>query len=251
MPVISGNGRQAEVRAVVFDKDCTLVDSLAYWPRLAERRIELLREIAGLPAERAPLLYKALGLAYPERTLIPRGPLVLGPRRDTQLAVAAALYLHGMPWDTARDLVREAFVRADDAMEAERGYPEAFPAAAPLLKKLRAAGIQIGVATNDESARTHKALERAGLLDLVDTVACGDEVAQPKPDPELMLLACGRLGVEPSETAAVGDSLPDLGMGRAAGAALIVGVTTGGLGREELQREADVVIETLDEITVR
>jgi len=250
MAIIECNGLTAEVRAAVFDKDCTLVDSLAYWPRLAERRIKLLRDLAGLPAEKEPLLYKALGLNHPERTLIPRGPLVLVPRRDTQLAVAAALYLDGLPWDEARDLVREAFVRADDAMEAAGDYPAAFPEAAPLLKKLRAAGILIGVATNDESARTRKALERAGLLDLIDAVSCGDEVAHPKPDPELMLLLCCRLGAEPSQTAVVGDSLPDLRMGRSAGAALAVGVATGGLSREELQAEADAVIASLDEMNV-
>ncbi|TWG24433.1 phosphoglycolate phosphatase/AHBA synthesis associated protein [Actinoplanes teichomyceticus] len=58
----------------------------------------------------------------------------------------------------------------------------------------------------------------AGLLGFFAVVVGGDEVAHPKPEPDGILLACDRLGVEPGSVAYVGDSPLDLRAARRAGA---------------------------------
>lgn len=237
-----------DATAVLFDKDCTLLDSVSYWPHLAERRITTLARALSLPDRIIPVVYQAMGMIFPEMRPIPKSPLVLGPRRDTAVAVATVLFLEGMDWDKALEAVTEAFWAADASIEAEGGAP-AFPEAHPLLTNLRQAGLRVGVLTNDDRERSVQALARRGLGDLIEAVAGGDEVRNPKPDPALLHLICGRLGVDPKECVVVGDALSDVRLGRTSGVKLTVGVATGSATREELKAVADTVILRLSEIS--
>ena len=49
-------------------------------------------------------------------------------------------------------------------------------------------------------------LSRTGYLDQFDVIACGDEVAAPKPDPAVYVLALRRLGLPPCSTVAIEDA---------------------------------------------
>src|SRR5690606_26801642 len=60
-------------------------------------------------------------------------------------------------------------------------------------------------------------LQRCGLLEWFDTVVCGDTCARKKPDPMPLLHACERLGCQPEEALAIGDSVNDALAARAAG----------------------------------
>jgi phosphoglycolate phosphatase/AHBA synthesis associated protein len=60
-------------------------------------------------------------------------------------------------------------------------------------------------------------LAAAGIRDQFDVVIGGNEVAQPKPAPDGLLLACERLDVSPLSVAYVGDSRLDVRCARAAG----------------------------------
>lgn len=246
---LQANDRGAEVSAVLFDKDCTLLDSLSFWPTLVDRRVERLARASSLPADLIPQVYRAMGVLLPERRLRLKSPLVLGPRRDTIVAVATVLFLEGMDWDAALAAVSTAFATADAEVDRESGAP-AFPGARPLLLALRQAGLRVGVLTNDDRERSRRALERAGLGDLVEAVAGGDEVPLPKPDPALLHLLCRRLLVDPRECAVVGDALSDVAMGKAAGVGFTVGVATGSASREELAAAAEAVVSSLEEIRV-
>ncbi len=61
-----------------------------------------------------------------------------------------------------------------------------------------------------------------------------DLVERAKPDPDLFLAAASMLGVKPTETFVVGDSVWDLLAAQRAGA-LGIGLLSGGYGPEELQ----------------
>ena len=92
------------------------------------------------------------------------------------------------------------------------------------------------------------ALRSAGLTDAFDVVACADDGIAVKPAPDMVLAACEATGVQPARTAVVGDSPADLEMGRAAGAALVVGVLTGVGGQADLAQLADVVIDSVEDL---
>lgn len=89
------------------------------------------------------------------------------------------------------------------------------PTAEELLRGLATRGLKRAVVTNCTTPVAHALLR--GLRPRFDALACADE-APSKPAPDLVLLACGKLGVLPDEAVLVGDSRFDLGAAAAAGA---------------------------------
>jgi HAD superfamily hydrolase (TIGR01509 family) len=61
-------------------------------------------------------------------------------------------------------------------------------------------------------------LAATGLAEHFDVVVSADDVRRAKPDPEGLVLACSRLGVEPARCAYVGDLAGDTAAARSCGA---------------------------------
>lgn len=74
-----------------------------------------------------------------------------------------------------------------------------------------------GIVTNKPWKYTEAALVQLNLMQGASTVICPDHVAQPKPHPEAMLLACSEIAIAPADCLYVGDHLRDIDAGRAAG----------------------------------
>jgi phosphoglycolate phosphatase len=62
----------------------------------------------------------------------------------------------------------------------------------------------------------------------------------------MVLHLCDLAGADPTRTAVVGDSVADLRMGRAAGAALCIGVLSGTSTEAELAPFADLIVPSVD-----
>jgi phosphoglycolate phosphatase len=73
-----------------------------------------------------------------------------------------------------------------------------------------------GIVTNKPSRYTDAVLQQLPLQGAA-TVICRDHVAQPKPHPESMFLACKEIGIAPADCLYVGDHIRDIEAGRAAG----------------------------------
>lgn len=86
-----------------------------------------------------------------------------------------------------------------------------------LLSALDAAGIPWGLVTHKSESLTASVMEASGLSGREACAVCGDTLEESKPHPAPVLLACNKLGVEPSETLFVGDDLRDIEAGAAAG----------------------------------
>lgn len=83
----------------------------------------------------------------------------------------------------------------------------------------------MAVATNAERANADFVLETGGLRKYFRAVVDGEQVARPKPDPEVFLRAAGLLGLPPADCIVFEDSLTGVEAARAAGAR-VVGLTT-------------------------
>ena len=77
----------------------------------------------------------------------------------------------------------------------------------PTLDTLRAAGLRLGLITNNESVHQRHKLTGVGLLDRFDAVIISDEVGVAKPTPRIFALACDAIGVPAVECLHVGDRL--------------------------------------------
>jgi len=182
------------MRAVLFDWDGTLVDTLSY---LWEATLAVVRHYgldvdeARYRAEFAPdwrLLYRRFGL--PEEEIEPAGRLW---------------------WTVYRG--------------GEEG--DLLPGAREALVRLRAAGIPVALVTAGSRASVEGQLHRLGMAELLPVRVYGDDMPEAKPHPAPLLGALRAMGLEAeaAQTAYVGDSLDDVRMAIAVGARA-VGITS-------------------------
>ncbi len=75
-----------------------------------------------------------------------------------------------------------------------------------LLTWLRENLWKVGLATSTRKVSVMHHLEMTGLTEMFDEIVTGDMVEKGKPDPEIYLTACEKLGTRPEETYAVEDS---------------------------------------------
>lgn len=75
-----------------------------------------------------------------------------------------------------------------------------------LLKYLKEHNYKTIVATSSQRYRVNHILQLAGLNSYFDDSICGDEVAKGKPNPEVFLKSCEKLGIKPNEALVLEDS---------------------------------------------
>jgi HAD superfamily hydrolase (TIGR01509 family) len=216
------------VRALIFDLDGTLVDTVyahvyAWQKALAE---------AGLPID-AWRIHRRIGMS---------GGLFTR-------AVAREI---GRPLSTAET---EALQRRHGELFREL-LPERrpLPGAVELLRELREKDIAHGIATSGRRPEIDESLEALGVGSETVVVERGD-VQRAKPEPDLFLACQQRIGVTPEECYVVGDATWDLLAARRA-RMLSIGVLSGGYGEDELTRagafrvyrDAGELAESLDEL---
>ncbi|MCL6429826.1 MAG: HAD family hydrolase [Anaerolineae bacterium] len=231
--------RQAECRAIIFDKDGTLVDLLGIQFELAESRFQAMVAVVG--PEAAQAWQEAVGVDLGRRWVDPEGPLCTAPRHEELLVAAALLYRLGHGWHEARALAQAAYDRAD-AMSSPPYGARLLPGVPELLADLSARGLKLAIATTDRRWRTEASLSALGIGQHFAACIGAEDVSRGKPAPDMVLAACQRLACRPEEAIVVGDSPADLQMGRAAGVAACIGVTTGLNGADRLAALADAVL---------
>ncbi len=214
-----------ELDALIFDKDGTLIDFEQTWSGFADRMIAELAE-----PDQQPALAEAWGFDRVTRRFDPASPVIAGSNRE--IAEIAARVLKS---DTASE-IETRLARA----AADQPASEIVPLA-PLLTQLGAAGIGLGVMTNDaeEAARAH--MTQLGVAEAFAVIFGSDSGHGAKPGAGPLLAAAKAMGVAPARTAMVGDSTHDLLAGRAAGMTTI-GVTSGLAPAEVLWPYADIVL---------
>ncbi len=172
------------MRAIVFDWDGTLVDTL---PAILEANVEVLREY---------------GVAFDEQVY--RSAYVPDWRHMyRRLGVPeASLAAAGLRWlelyRAARDL-------------------SPFPGIAAALHRLARTGHVMGLVTAGDRPIVEDQLARFGLAELLPVLVCGDDPLPPKPDPGPLREALAGLDAWslPEPPIYVGDAPDDMRMARA------------------------------------
>ncbi|MEU6814615.1 HAD hydrolase-like protein [Streptomyces sp. NPDC046860] len=174
------------MRAVVFDMDGTLLDSV---PTVSRAYADAIRSLGGPPVT-------------PDEVVAGRH---VG---HTELVLAHFL---GRACGSAEV---ECFHAHLDPAVAEL---RPFPGVPALLDELAGAGLRLGVFTAATRRAALSMLAATGVEARFDVLVAGDDVERPKPAPDGLLLAQRQLGVPAGETAYVGDAEVDLGCADAAG----------------------------------
>jgi phosphoglycolate phosphatase len=231
------------IQGVLFDKDGTLADSQAFLRHLGQRRSRLID--AQVPGVQEPLLM-AFGLDGDQ--LNPAGLLALGTRYENEIAAAAYVAETGRDWVTSLSLVRSSFAEADKVFQRKADNTPLFEGAREVLQSLVAAGIKVGIVSADTTANVEDFVARYELEACIQ-VALGIDRGPGKPDPTIFQQACVALGVAPERVLAIGDSVADIEMAKAANAAGCVAVTWGWTQPPQLA-QADALIAHFAEMQI-
>lgn len=255
MPKLLAGGISRDVKAILFDKDGTLMDFMYTWGRWSERLLASYsaRLLPGSMGEPAHAMKRLLGIGptmdgsnaldYDRN-----GPLAMGTVDDLLAILAWQGYQSGLSWATAKEAAFESKRIADEAVEAERAV-KLLPGVLPFLENCANAGIRLAVVTADETAAAEKHLAWLGIRRHFATCVGTDQVGRGKPFPDMAELACRKLNVAPIEAAVIGDTNGDMRMAKAAGAALAIGLRDAGASHEELP-DADLRIASFAELVI-
>jgi len=118
------------------------------------------------------------------------------------------------------------------------------------FRRLKAAGVKVGIDTGFSRDITDVILQRMGWNKeyLVDVSITSDEVPHGRPYPDMIFRAMELLNItDVANVAKVGDTVSDLMEGTSAGCRFVIGITTGAYTREELSRSESTHL--IDEIT--
>lgn len=151
------------------------------------------------------------------------------------------------PGDPHYDLRRDRFLDLYRA-NLSRGS-RLFPEMEQFLHHLQQQGRPWGIVTNKVSGLTLPLLDALGLARRAACVVCADQVAQPKPAPDSLLLAMKQVQVAAAETVYIGDDRRDVVAARAAGLRSVA-AGWGYLGNEEPISAwgADLIVDTVADL---
>jgi HAD superfamily hydrolase (TIGR01509 family) len=188
--------------AVVFDNDGLLLDTEEAWTRAEETLFARRDRLFTIEHKRS----------------------LIGSARAAAAAKLEAMLERDGEGEALMDELHEL------VMEEALAGVEPRPGALELLERLGRAGVPVAVASNSQREFVERTLGGAGLLDgRFVTVVSVEDVAHPKPAPDIYLEACRRLGAEPGECVALEDSATGVAAAAAAGM-YVIGVPyfTGG-----------------------
>ncbi|MFO8142877.1 MAG: HAD family hydrolase [Marinobacter sp.] len=208
--------------AVLFDLDGTLIDTAPDFIRCLNQ-LRQQHRLAALPAE-----HIRRSVSNGARAMVRIG-FGLEPEHDGYLEKHTAFL----------DLY-EAGVAEETTL---------FEGMVQLLENLEARAIPWGIVTNKPARFAIPLMVALGLADRCATLICPDHVAERKPHPEALFLACQHIGADPARAIYVGDHERDIQAGRNAGMRTIA-VRYGYIEQPESVDlwQADVIADTVADL---
>lgn len=177
-----------DMDGVIFDSEKTLLDC---WMETSSRY--------GIDEEAVRETYiKCIGTNDKQTREIYEGAFLQVLGRDKLEAL----------WVESMELHRSRY--ADGRLPMKPGVKE-------LLEYLKEMGACLGIASSSKKATVEAQVTAAGIREYFKSVIGGDAVTISKPNPEIYLIACRELGVDPKMTFAIEDSYNGIRASHAAG----------------------------------
>ena len=215
------------VKAVLFDKDGTLLDFQRTWGPWA---VDVVDQLAGGNAALAGRMDAAWRLDRASQTILPGSVVVAGTVQQVAGAMVAL----------RRDLTLDQMVEFLGVTGAQAQPVPVLPLQS-FLDGMAGLGLKTGVATNDSEATARAQLRALDVEHRFDFIAGYDSGFGGKPAPGMCLAFAEQIGVDAVDVVMVGDSAHDLQAGRAAGMQTVA-VLSGVARAAELAPLADCVL---------
>ncbi|KAA0742798.1 HAD family hydrolase [Bacillus sp. AY3-1] len=229
-----------KVKAILFDKDGTLMDFHSIWIKVAEELVAECIKLYQLPQSMQQALLKEIGVdgAF----VHPRSAIAAG----TSLDVAKGLckYITSSKEEEMHEWVSGKLF---SLMYEHRSYMKMTADLPRILQGLKDRGFILGVVTADDFAPTELFLKQYQLESFFDYVVASDTFPAQKPDKRIVESFCEKFHLEACEVAVVGDTPTDLYLARNGGNCYAIGVLSGTGDRQTLEPLADLVVQSVGE----
>lgn len=225
------------IRAILFDKDGTLIDFERSW-----------FDFSYFMAEKA-----AGGDEAKTRHLMDIGGYDWETKRFRGNSVIAAGTVEEMValWYPDADIGEKSeIITYYNQASLEAGPKSAVPIDGlyATLEALEAQGFILGICTNDSEAGALKTAQFLGIDHFFKGIIGYDTVARPKPSADPLIYFAAKNGLELSQLAMVGDNSHDMEAAHAAQAGLSIGVLSGNAGIDTLKPLADIILPSVADI---
>ena len=231
------NCSKPKFKAILFDKDGTLVDFNDTWKTLYNR---LALEVAEGDETKATHLLRIGGYDSEAGVFIAGSELAAGTTTGIVRLWTGDSF--GDRFDFWKDRLDRSFV------EEGSNAAVAVPGLEATLRHLHGEGRKLAVVTNDLEAAAERTVQKFGVRHLFSAIIGYDSVANPKPAADPVHLACSLFNVEPHEVVVIGDNLHDLEMAHVSGAGAAIGVLTGNASHADLSPKADAVLASIADL---
>ena len=231
------------IKAIIFDKDGTLENSLPFWREVGIQRARLVD--ARIPGVGEPLL---MAFGIQDNVLDPTGLLAVGSRQENEIATAAYIAETGRSWHESIKIARESFSEVSESKYLVKTPESAplFPEVIEVFKQLEQTGLKLAILSADSTPEVKRFITNHQLQDYIDSYV-GVDGKLFKPNPQLYLQACKALEIAAEQTLMVGDSHGDIQMAKAAGAAGTIGINR---HQTNISLQEDVMVSSLSEIQI-
>ncbi|MHC8671078.1 HAD family hydrolase [Bacillus cereus] len=228
-----------KVKAILFDKDGTLMDFHSIWIKVAEELVAECISLYHLPSTMRQTLLEEIGV---EGAFVnPRSAIAAG----TSLDVAKGLcnYIESAREEEMHQWVSEKLF---SLMYEHRSHMKMTADLPKVLQALKDKGFILGVVTADDFAPTELFLKQYKLENFFDYIIASDTFPAQKPDKKIIEVFCEKFNLESCEVAVVGDTPTDLHLAEN-GDCYAIGVLSGTGDRPTLEPLADLVLDSVGE----
>ena len=267
-----------DIRLVIFDKDGTIIDNTLMFGEWAKKMIYKLAERFDdllVPSKNYPTIWEYLGYDPVNNLFSSESVIAKGTNDDMRNAMCDYIVniRQMIPCktneerksliETIRNMWIEIEVTKDNIKECVNTRA--------LFEFLKMKNIKIAIyGISDDRLPTEKTLKllnisvsnkktpyinnyTANMIQpvnrkqpfYIDKLVCGNDGISSKPSPDPILFICKSLGIPPSQTLMIGDTIADIHAGINAKCSKVIGVLSGGYTDSNLN-EADGVFKNID-----